>query len=282
MLEKLWLKIQPYGFQSFLSYLAGKLAFCETPWLKDHLIRKFMRKYPNIDYTQATVTDPLAYPSFMALFARTLKPEARPLPRDPRKIAAPCDGRLMQKGRIEKDTLLFAKGDAYTVPSLLGGPIAPALFAEGSYAVFYLAPDDYHRVHMPTDGHLRQMTYVPGNLFSVQPHIVDQMPDLFTRNTRVSVLFETPFGPMAVIFIAAFLVGGVHTPWAGAVSAVRPKTWQYPNTPDNHIQMRQGDECGYFYFGSSVILLLPKGAQLSGNLTPTTHYKMGTILGQMG
>lgn len=279
MLEKQWLNIQPYGFQKGLSYLAGKLAFCEIPLVKNWIIQKFLRDYPTASLSDALETDPLAYRSFMALFARELQPTARPLPKDINIIASPCDGRLMQMGTITNDTLVTAKGYQYTVPALMGNVEAARLFDGGIHATFYLAPTDYHRVHMPTDGRVQEMTYVPGNLFSVQPKIIEHVPDLFTRNTRVAVVFDTPFGPMGLVFVAAFLVSGVHIRWAGAVSACNKKTWHYSNTADKHIQLKQGDECGYFYFGSSIVMLLPKGATLSEKLTLSSHYKMGENLG---
>ncbi|HHI76205.1 MAG TPA: phosphatidylserine decarboxylase, partial [Gammaproteobacteria bacterium] len=176
-----------------------RLARSETPWLKNALIRYVLGHY-DVDMSEAAIEDPYAYPSFNAFFTRALKPHARPIA--PEGLVSPADGKVSQAGRIRHDRLLQAKDHEYSLYALLAGDgDLASQFESGSFATIYLSPRDYHRIHMPLDGTLREMVFVPGDLFSVSEATAQLVPGLFARNERVILHFDTPRGPMAVILV---------------------------------------------------------------------------------
>lgn len=231
----------------------------ETPWFKNLLIKTFIRVF-KVDMSEALEEDPTAYPTFNAFFTRALKPEARPLPDDPDAILSPADGTISQMGPIEGDTLFQAKGQGFTTAELLGGDEALAAeFRDGWFATIYLSPRDYHRVHMPMTGTLRQMIHIPGRLFSVAPFTVKTVPRLFARNERVACIFDTDHGPMAVVLVGAINVGSIETVWAGEVTppAASDISFEYYNTSNKVIapHLNSGSEMGRFNMGSTVVIL---------------------------
>lgn len=256
--------LQAYLPQHALSRFAGWLASSENIWLKNQLIAYFIRNHP-ADFSEAEITDPFQYPSFNALFTRRLNPLFRPISEGLNDFVSPADGRICTLGKLDDGTLLQAKGHTYRVKDLLGGDEdLAAHFFNGRFLTIYLAPHDYHRVHMPVDGHLSEMIYVPGKLFSVNTETVQSIPKLFARNERVISIFNTNRGRVAVILVGAMIAGSIETIWAGTVSPRKSRDI-LRITYDNGIFLRRGEEMGRFKFGSTVIVLT-ESQSLSFNL----------------
>ena len=262
-----------------LSSIARSAAYSQDPWLKQALIDTVVRRF-GVDLDEAEQSDAKAYPSFNAFFTRALKPGARMPDPDPRALLMPADGHISQLGAIEADGRIFqAKGRSCTAAELLGDAEAARVFAGGSYATVYLSPRDYHRVHMPWTGTLRETVHVPGRLFSVGTAAVRGVPRLFARNERLVCHFDTSFGPMASVMVGALLVSGVETVWSGieipdyADEIVR-KDWR-----GKGIVLERFAEMARFNYGSTVIVLLPPGATtLAPGLAAETPVKLGQAL----
>lgn len=255
-----------------------RLMRAEAPWLKSRLIDRISHRY-KIDIGEAAQPDPSAYPSFNAFFTRALRPDARPIATG--SIVCPADGKLSQIGRIDGDRLLQAKGQHFTLEALLAGDKAGAgQFGDGLFATVYLSPRDYHRVHLPYTGTLRSMVFVPGRLFSVSEATAQLVPGLFARNERVICYFDTALGPMAVLLIGAIFVGSMETVWHGEVRGRRgqPTRWVYRGK--HRRQFETGEEIGRFNMGSTVIVLLPKGAaHWLDEVSNGSAVKMGQAIG---
>lgn len=232
-----------------LSRLVGRFAESRLPWLKNLLIEQFIRIY-GVDMDQAREPDPRAYGCFNEFFTRAMRDDARPIGEG---MVSPADGFMSQFGRIEHGTLIQAKGQGYSLTSLLGGDAHRAApFRQGSFATVYLSPKDYHRVHMPLTGTLREMVYVPGRLFSVNLATAGHVPGLFARNERLVCIFDTEFGPMAMVLVGAMIVAAIETVWAGQIT---PLSGQVQTTRFNEpIELAKGVEMGRFKLGSTVIL----------------------------
>lgn len=261
--------------QHLLSRLVGKLAECRTPWLKNSLIKHFIKHY-DVNMEEAADADYQNYENFNAFFTRPLREGAREICAD--GIASPADGAISQLGDIEEGRIFQAKGQHYTTTELLGGDQALAdMFDGGKFATIYLSPKDYHRVHMPVSGTLKHGIYVPGDLFSVNNATADNVPRLFSRNERYVAIFDTENGPMAMVLVGAMIVAGIETVWAGQVAPVR-RTIQrtdYPCQIDTQ-QLAKGDEMGRFKLGSTVVLLFGKDAiQWQEALQHATPLRMG-------
>jgi len=270
--------------QRLLTRLTYRLTRIRLSWFKDRLIRRFIRSF-QVDLNEALEPDASAYPDFNAFFTRALKPGARPVAVGDQVVCSPVDGAVSQIGKAQADTLLQAKGHAFSLTALLGGEKERALpFLDGAFATLYLSPRDYHRIHMPLAGQLRQMVHVPGRLFSVSPLTTRMVPDLFARNERVIALFDTVAGPMAVVLVGAINVASIETVWAGAITpplGTAIRCWTYPSTGAGVIKLDKGVELGRFNMGSTVILLFGRDkvdweprVQASGVL------RMGQRLGQ--
>ena len=241
--------------QHLLSRLVGKLAECRLPWLKNLLIRRFITQY-KVDMSEAVDSAPEAYANFNAFFTRALKDGARPIADAP--VVCPADGAISQLGEINRGRIFQAKGQDYSLQTLLGDDKAlTAEFDGGSFATIYLSPRDYHRVHMPADGTLRSMTYVPGKLFSVNTTTAENVRSLFARNERAICVFDTEFGPMAMILVGAMIVAGIETVWDGQV-APPPRQLTTRSYPQEAPTLKKGEEMGRFKLGSTVILLFGK------------------------
>lgn len=260
--------------QHALTHLAGQLGESQIPWLKNILIRHFVSRF-DVDMTEAEIQNPYDYPSFNSFFTRHLKPGARPIAPPP-AIVSPADGFISHLGKIEDTSLIQAKGMYFTLTSLLGGSDSYSqLFQDGLFATIYLSPKDYHRVHMPADGRLRETIFVPGKLFSVNPMTTAAVPDLFARNERLICIFDTKHGPMAVIFVGAMLVGSIQTVWhANTTSSVISYEAHQGES------FKQGEEIGHFKMGSTVIVLFGKNqAMWRHDLLAGSRIKMGHALG---
>lgn len=263
-----------------LSRLIGCAAECRAPWFKSRLIAWFSRRY-QVDMREAAVEDLNAYEHFNAFFTRALKEDARPLDATPGAILCPADGAISQLGKIEHGRIFQAKGHSYSVLELLGGDAERAApFMGGDFATVYLSPKDYHRVHMPLAGTLKEMIYVPGRLFSVNQTTAENVPELFARNERVVCLFDTERGPMAVVLVGAMIVASIETVWAGLVTPPRRelKSVRY-DQPQGPIQLDKGAEIGRFKLGSTAIVLFgPEQVQWAASLGETSPVRMGQQL----
>lgn len=234
----------------------------------------------------ADQNDPLRYASFNAFFTRALKAGARPLAEGQRTLASPVDGTLSQAGPIAGDQLFQAKGHHYSLDALLAGaaPGWSAGFVDGLFATIYLAPYNYHRIHMPADGVLREAWHVPGALFSVNATTAANVPGLFARNERVVLLFEGEAGPFAVVLVGALFVGSMTTVWHGDVTPCNGRTPTRLQAQINAapLSLPRGAELGRFNMGSTVVLLFGKDqATLRADLLPGTTLRMGQAIGQV-
>jgi len=258
-----------------LSRLALRASRSEVrPW-KNLLIRQVLAHF-DVAMDEAEQPDAFAYPSFNAFFTRALKPGARQPDPDPSALLMPSDGRISQAGNIEQGRIFQAKGQHYSAAELLGDETAAAPFSDGRFLNVYLAPRDYHRVHMPWTGTLRETLHVPGRLFSVSPATAAAVPRLFARNERLVCHFDCDFGPMAVVMVGAMLVSGVETVWNGVNI---PKYANQPLRRDfrgQNIVLERFAEMARFNYGSTVIVLLPAGAaELVDGLQPQQAVRVG-------
>ena len=275
-----------------LTILAGKLASKEAGNLTTKVIRWFVGRY-GVDMNEAANPDIASYKSFNEFFTRPLKADARPLANA--AFLCPVDGAISQFGPIERDQIFQAKGHSYSTTALVGGDSElAAKFQDGSFATLYLSPRDYHRIHMPCDGQLTRMIYVPGELFSVNPTTARGVPGLFARNERVVCVFESAFGPFVLTLVGATIVGSMATVWHGMVNPPRPgviREWRYDSAEGNAIpqedflrgavHLKKGEEMGRFLLGSTVVMLFPKNAlQFNPEWTPTRAIRMGEKMSQ--
>ena len=241
-----------------LTSFAGLVAGSALGGVTTAIIRRFVRRY-GVDMSEAANPDPASYATFNEFFTRALKDGARPLA--PADWVCPVDGAISQFGAIERDQVFQAKGHRYSTTALLGGDAAlAAQFQDGHFATLYLSPRDYHRIHMPCDGTLTRMIYVPGDLFSVNPTTARGVPGLFARNERVVCIFDTAHGPLALVLVGATIVGSMATVWHGVVNPPRRPTvteWRYEA---DGIELKQGAEMGRFLLGSTVVLLWPRAS----------------------
>lgn len=268
--------------QHFLSRLAGLVSNCRKTWFKNWLITDFIRRY-KVDMSCALEPDPHKYENFNDFFTRALKPSARPIAQEPTAIVSPVDGCISQLGNISTGKILQAKGFNYDVEQLLGGSSQRAApFSNGKFMTVYLAPKDYHRVHMPLAGQLQEMVYVPGRLFSVNPLTASHVPNLFARNERVVAIFETSAGPMAIILVGAMLVASVSTVWDGMIAPSVNKEIHVKQYRSPVISLDRGAEMGHFQLGSTVIVLFgPKQMTWNENLSPEQSVMLGQMIGKI-
>lgn len=258
-----------------LTALAGKLANIRGGGMTTSFIQWFAGKY-GVNMAEAANPDLAAYATFNDFFTRPLKAGARPMAQT--ALVSPVDGAVSQLGAIKHDQIFQAKGHSYSTRALVGGDADLASqFEDGSFATIYLSPKDYHRIHMPCDGRLMRMIYVPGDLFSVNPATARGVPGLFARNERVVCVFETATGPFVLTLVGATIVGSMATVWHGVVNPPRTRQvreWRYE---DQNIVLKKGDEMGRFLLGSTVVLLFPKEGHVQFNPTwqATTPVRMG-------
>ncbi|MFD1786181.1 archaetidylserine decarboxylase [Sphingomonas floccifaciens] len=255
-----------------LTSFAGRIAGARGGAMTTRLIRWFVGKYA-VDMSEAADPDIRSYKSFNDFFTRPLKPGLRPIANA--DFVCPVDGAISQFGAIDDHHILQAKGHRFTTTELVGGDAAlAARFRHGSFANLYLSPSDYHRLHMPCDGTLTRMIYVPGTLFSVNPVTARGVPNLFARNERVVCVFESAeHGPFVMVLVGATIVGSMATVWHGVVNPKRtnrPSEWTYA---DQTIVLRKGEEMGRFLLGSTVVMLFGQ-AVIAFNDTWTPERKV--------
>jgi phosphatidylserine decarboxylase len=283
-----------------LTAFAGRVASRERGRVTTGLIRWFVGKY-GVDMDEAANSDIQSYRSFNDFFTRALKPGARPLAQA--DLISPVDGAISQFGTINDDQIFQAKGHLYSTTAMVGGDSKlAAQFQHGSYATLYLSPKDYHRIHMPCDGQLRRMIYVPGALFSVNPATARGVPGLFARNERVVCVFDTARGPFVLALVGATIVGSMATVWHGVVNRSRQgavREWDYPAhegeksveidlighsserepSAQQPVMLKQGDEMGRFLLGSTVVMLFPKGdLQFNASWQPGKSIRFGEAM----
>lgn len=269
--------------QHLFSRLTGLFASSEVAWWKNLMIERFIAAY-GVDMNEAAEPNPRAYSCFNAFFTRALKPGARPLAQDANAVLSPADGVISALGAIDDDAIFQAKGHDYSLTTLLGGDAARAApFRKGSFATVYLSPKDYHRVHIPLGGTLREMVYVPGRLFSVNQTTAESIPGLFARNERAVCIFDTAAGPMAVVLVGAMIVAAIETVWAGRVapSAQGLTVKDYRNAAPP-VQLNKGDELGRFLLGSTAIVVFGPGmATWRADLLAGSPVRMGEQMGSL-
>ncbi len=268
-----------------LSRLMFHITRIEWRPFKNAMIRVISKRF-NIDISLAKEQNLEAYPHFNSFFTRLLKDGARPIVSGANTIACPVDGTISQIGGIRNGRVFQAKGHDYSLQALLGGhQHLHDFFVGGEFTTIYLSPRDYHRIHMPLTGKLKEMLYVPGRLFSVSPATTRAIPGLFARNERLVTLFETEFGPMAVILVGAIFVAGIETVWTenfGEKTFRSFQHWDYANDQSlPSVTLEKGAEMGRFNMGSTVILLFAnKQMEWSNNLHPEQAVQMGQLIGQ--
>ncbi len=250
------------------------------PGIKNRFTGWFVKQF-NINMDEAAESDPFAYEHFNAFFTRALKPGVRPVVRGADKLACPVDGAVSQARAIVDGRIFQAKGHDYSLVQLLGGSEKRAApFQGGSFTTIYLSPRDYHRIHMPIDGTLREMIHVPGRLFSVNPATTRVIPSLFARNERVVSLFDTAVGPMALVKVGAVNVGSIETVWAGEVTPPAGRvvrTFRYAG--DEAISLKKGEEMGRFNMGSTVIVVFgPDAVEWADGIQPGATVRLGQEL----
>ena len=267
--------LQQFVPQQKISKVAGRLAASRHPWVKRTFIRSFAKAYDvSLDeYERQSLN---AYESFNDFFTRELQDNARIIDASINGIVSPADGMISQLGQIHDHKLLQAKGRDYDIGQLLADSADGDYFADGSFATVYLAPSNYHRVHMPFDGMLTKTRYVPGTLFSVNNTTAANVPDLFARNERLVCLFDTAYGKAAVIMVGAMIVAGIETVATGKI--IRTDDIQ---EADHDMSFKKGDELGRFYLGSTAIVVLPKAAKTDWQDTMKhgSTVQMGQLLG---
>ena len=274
-------KVTPQYFlpKHLLSSIMHWFMQVETPWIKNTVIKSLTKIY-GIDITEAADEDIDSYQHFNAFFTRALKPDARPIDERVSAWVSPVDGLISQSTHIDGNQIIQAKCHPYTVEALVGGDITYAkTFQNGDAAVIYLSPKDYHRIHMPVDGVLLSMTYVPGDLFAVNPATVRNVDGLFARNERLVIRFESEQGPFCLIMVGAIFVGSMQTVWEGKITPEYEPTIKHWDYNEANLRFSKGDEIGRFNMGSTVVLLTPEG-QLPelGQIEKDTPIQMGQHL----
>ena len=262
-----------------LTSFAGRVAGHKGGAMTTRLIRWFVGKY-GVNMEEAANPDIESYASFNEFFTRPLRADARPLAQA--DFVCPVDGAISQFGTIDDHQIFQAKGHKFTTAELVGGDQELAAhFQHGSFANLYLSPKDYHRIHMPCDGRLTRMIYVPGKLFSVNPTTARGVPGLFARNERVVCVFESEeFGPFVMALVGATIVGSMATAWHGVVNPPRmPRIceWSYDTTP---VVLKKGEEMGRFLLGSTVVMLFQQECiQFNPEWAPERPVRLGEMMG---
>ena len=266
-----------------ITALAGLLANKQCGALTPKVIAWFVKRY-GVNMAEAVNSDIASYASFNEFFTRPLKSGARPLAKA--AFICPVDGAISQFGTIEANQIFQAKGHSYSTLALVGGNESLAKkFENGTFACLYLSPKDYHRIHMPCDGVLKTMTYVPGDLFSVNPTTAANVPNLFARNERVVCEFESEsHGTFVMVLVGATIVGSMATVWHDAADGTNSRIINPPRSSniciwsyaDKNVVLKQGDEMGRFLLGSTVVTLFEKDAlRFNANWQPACSIKLG-------
>jgi phosphatidylserine decarboxylase len=276
------------GFQRLLPARSlGRLIYAASrsrarPF-KNLLIRAFIRLY-RIDLSEAAAASADAYPDFNAFFTRALQPGARPVCSGRESICCPADGTVQQCGPIRGARLMQAKDMTFTLTRLFGGDEpASSAFEDGVFLTVYLAPQNYHRVHMPIGGKLQRTVHVPGRRLAVNQRTIRTVDGVFAANERLVCHFDAQTGPLAIVLVGALNVASISTSWAGELKSPTPGhavTWQPPaGLP---VELNKGDYVGHFNLGSTVIVALPAGAaRWEEFVSPGLNVRAGQRLGKL-
>jgi phosphatidylserine decarboxylase len=266
----------PHHMVSRIVYFATRLS---SPAIAQPMINWFIEKF-NVNMSEAEFPSSTAYQTFNEFFTRPLRAGARPIASGDNTLSCPADGTVSESGHIQDDQIFQAKNHNYTVKELVGGDEAlAALFKDGRFATVYLAPYNYHRMHMPMQGRLKKMVHVPGRLFSVAQWTVRNIPRLFARNERLVCLFSTDAGPMVMVLVGAINVAAIETVWSGLVTPPRGKKISHFDYSDITKTYKKGQEMGRFNMGSTVILLTPPNVEWSPEFKAGQVVKMGEAIG---
>ena len=281
--DELFALLQKVLPQHLLSRAMHGLARSRQPAVRNLILRTVLRSYPQIEMREALQPDPFTYESFNAFFTRELRPGARPIATDPHALVSPVDGTVSQLGRTNAGALLQAKGMHYTCEGLLADAPAAARYRGGSFACLYLAPYNYHRIHMPCDAVLRATRYVPGQLFSVNAATARTIPDLFARNERVVCDFDTDHGPLGLVLVGALFVGSIETVFAGEINPP-PCRGGGVRVIESGVgrSFKRGEELGRFNMGSTVIVLTGEAAAFASRVEPGEPVRLGQMLARFG
>ena len=239
--------------QHLLSRLMFRFARIQSPWIKNSFTSWFVSKY-KVNLNEALLEDIDEYKHFNDFFTRALKDGSRPI--SDSQLVSPVDGVVSQYGSIKDSLIVQAKGKEYSVEALLADNSINDLYT--SFATIYLSPKDYHRIHMPFDGSLKSMKYIPGNLFSVNQRTVNDIDEVFARNERLVCFFDTDYGEIALVMVGAIFVGSMETSWEGQITPPYTKSIKTYDYDSRQIELSKGEELGRFNMGSTVILVLPK------------------------
>ncbi|URJ30629.1 archaetidylserine decarboxylase [Candidatus Blochmannia vicinus (nom. nud.)] len=286
MLEKIQVLLQYLLPKYWITYLLGLGASWKGGWITRYAIQLFIHVY-KIDMKEFDNPNPSNYTTFNEFFTRKLRNNSRPIDTNPSTLVIPADGIITQIGKINQTNIFQVKGIPYHLDGLLAGhDNIINYFNDGNFVIIYIPPKNCHRVYMPCTGTLREVLYIPGDLFSVHPKITKNIPNIFSRNERVICLFETDFGYMAQILVGTVIVGSIETTWLGAITPPREgivKHWRYPNTSniEDSIILQKGHEMGLFKLGSTVINLFDnKKVFLNNLLQPYDIARIGMPLAQ--
>ena len=252
--------------QHLLSRLMYRFARIQASWIKNLFTSWFVSKY-KVNLTEALLEDIDEYKHFNDFFTRALKDGSRPI--SDSKVVSPVDGVVSQFGSIKESMIVQAKGKEYSVEALLADNSINDLYT--SFATIYLSPKDYHRIHMPFDGSLKSMKYIPGNLFSVNQRTVNDIDEVFARNERLVCFFDTEYGEIALVMVGAIFVGSMETSWEGQITPPYTKSIKTYDYDSRQIELSKGEELGRFNMGSTVILVLPKES-------PNLNLETGQVL----
>lgn len=276
-----------------INKLAKIFGNCSITWIKNFLISCFLKNY-TVNLQESIQPDPFAYKTYNEFFTRQLNSSARIIDPNPNSIVSPADGSITQYGNIENNVLINTKGFNLSLTNLLAQQpknhtnnevnhnIEPGIFANGKFITIYLAPHNYHRVHMPITATIKQMIYVPGKLFSVNQLTVNTIPNVFTRNERVINVFDSEFGPIAIVLVGAMIVGSIVTSWHGTVNPTNLRSITSWNYQDNHLTLNKAEEMGLFQLGSTVIVLFANNnITFAENITINSLIKMGEKIAQL-
>lgn len=279
MSDRLTVLLQYILPKQHLTTFAGRIAGAHGGSMTTRLIRWFVGKYA-VDMSEAEDADIASYKSFNDFFTRPLKAGLRPVANA--SFVCPVDGAISQFGRIDDRHMLQAKGHRFTTTELVGGDDALAnQFRHGSFANLYLSPRDYHRLHMPCDGNLTRMIYVPGKLFSVNPVTARGVPNLFARNERVVCVFDSAeHGSFVMVLVGATIVGSMATVWHGVVNPKRTNTTSEWTYAAHDIVLKKGEEMGRFLLGSTIVMLFRQGAiRFNDDWAPERKVRLGEMMG---
>ena len=281
----MWDWIKTYSLYPLPHHLLSRLVLWATRQesrATPAAIRWFARKF-DVDMKDAVEEELGSYTSFNRFFTRALKPEARPIDQQANSICSPADGRISAIGEITDGRIYQAKGRDYSLDVLIGGDQSAAQrLANGGFTTIYLSPRDYHRLHMPVAGTLLSQTHIPGRLFSVGPHTVRALPNLFARNERVIAQFETEAGLMALVLVGAINVAAIETVWHGLVTPPQRRSMSTVNYPDEQaVNLAKGDEMGRFNMGSTIIVLMENPVAWRVDMQAGDAVRMGQFLGSL-